>query len=287
MGSPWRGRWAPGWWGLGPRRGVFVLGIAVVVAVVVAVLAAVAVVRLAGSSPPAAAQDRPGTVLLVPGYGGEQGALAVLAERLRVTGRAVVVVVPPGDGTGDLAGQATALDSAAEQVLDAGAPSVDVVGYSAGGVVARLWVAREDTARAARRVVTLGAPLHGARIAAAGTGLVPGACPRACQQLAPGSALLRELDATPLPAALPWVSLWTADDETVVPPESARLPGAVNVEVQQVCPDARVAHGQLPTDPLVTGIVLRALGPVPMQAPGPADCAALRAVGTRTAAGTP
>jgi hypothetical protein len=74
-----------------------------------------------------------------------------------------------------------------------------------------------------------------------------------------------------------WLSLWTKNDRTVRPPDSARLPGAVNVPLQDVCADAVVAHGQLPTDPLVTGLVLRALGTGPLVAPEPGDCAALRA----------
>ena len=55
-------------------------------------------------------------------------------------------------------------------------------------------MARHDGVHLARRVVTLGSPLHGEQIAAVGSALVPGACPIACQQLVPGSALLTRLD---------------------------------------------------------------------------------------------
>jgi hypothetical protein len=71
--------------------------------------------------------------------------------------------------------------------------------------------------------------------------------------------------------------LWTTQDETVRPPESARLDGALNIPVQSVCPDARVSHGDLPTDPLVQQMVLselRAGAPVPL---GRADCSRLTA----------
>ena len=130
-----------------------------------------------------------------------------------------------------------------------------------------------------RRVITLGAPLHGSQLAALGASLGTGACPPACQQLVPGSLLLADLDRMPLPAGLPWLSLWTANDETVTPPDSARLSGATNVEVQAVCRDETVPHGSLPTDPLVTGIVLRALAATPPAAPTDTDCAALRREG--------
>lgn len=244
----------------------------------------VVVVRLTGSTDSAGpagppAQSRPGPVLLVPGYGGGTGSLAALAGHLRSAGRTAEIVSLPGDGTGDLLAQVAALNAAVNSALAGGAPSVDVVGYSAGGVVARLWVARDAGVDRARRVVTLGSPLHGTRIAAAGNALLPGACPLACQQLAPNSELLRGLDAQPLPAGLPWLSVWTEDDQTVVPPDSARLAGAVNVPVQQICPGVRVAHGQLPSDPLVTGIVLSALDGPALAGPNPSQCAALTAEG--------
>ncbi|GLZ41609.1 lipase [Actinokineospora sp. NBRC 105648] len=225
----------------------------------------VGILATRGRAVPTAVQDRPGPILLVPGYGGNRDSLAALADRLRATGRTATVLTLPGDGTGDLNAQAAALEDAVRAAIDDGAPSVDLIGYSAGGVVVRLWLAGHDTARAARRVVTLGAPLHGTRLAGEGGVLVPGACPVACAQLTPGSTLLTQVDRRPVPAALPWLSIWTDDDQTVRPPDSARLTGAVNVAVQQLCPGAVVAHSQLPTDPLVTGLVLRALaGPAPL-----------------------
>jgi triacylglycerol esterase/lipase EstA (alpha/beta hydrolase family) len=215
-------------------------------------------------------------VLLVPGYGGSRGSLSTLADRIRATGREATVLTLPGDGTGDLRAQVRVLADAARDALDRGAPSVDVIGYSAGGVVARLWVATDDGARSARRVVTLGSPLHGTRVAGVGEVLAPDACPTACQQLVPGSALLAGIDGPP---PVDWLSLWTRDDQTVTPPESARLDGAVNVPLQDVCADAVIAHSQLPADPLVTGVVLRAIGTDPLAAPAAGDCARLRAEG--------
>lgn len=264
---------------MSPRRRLL-LGLLALV--VVAVVAAV-VVPLVGSRDgtgggPRVAQDRPGTVLLVPGYGGSRSGLARLAARIQATGRAAQVLTLEGDGTGDLDRQVEVLDAAVDTALRDGAPSVDVVGYSAGGVVAGLWAARDDGAAKARRVVTLGAPLHGTTLATLGSAFAPDACPRACRQLAPGSSLLTELDEGRVGAALPWLSLWTTDDQTVTPPDSARLDGATNVELQQVCAGARVSHAGLPTDTAVTGLVLRALSPAPITE-APADCATLRAEG--------
>jgi triacylglycerol esterase/lipase EstA (alpha/beta hydrolase family) len=271
---------AGNWWrGHGRRRQVFFA----VIAVLVLALAGLIGVRLGTGSGDSAtgtpSQAQQGPVLLVPGYGGNVDSLTGLAARLRAAGRTADVVRLPGDGTGDLLAQVKTLNDAVDNALAGGAPSVDVIGYSAGGVVTRLWVAQDGGAARVRRVVTLGSPLHGTEIAAAGSALVPGACPLACQQLVPDSTLLRKVDAQPLPTGLPWLSLWTTDDQTVTPPDSARLAGAVNVPLQQICPTVRVSHSQLPSAPLVTGIVLAALdGPV-LAAPTPGQCSALTATG--------
>ncbi|OXM64924.1 lipase [Amycolatopsis vastitatis] len=245
----------------------------VAVAVVAVVAAAVVATSGAKAAPEAGTpdQNRPGPVLLVPGYGGGQGALDELAARIRqATGRTAEVLTLAGDGTGDLVEQAAVLAAAVERAYEQGAPSVDVIGYSAGGVVARLWVSREGGAHQARRVVTLGAPMHGTGLATAGSALVPGACPAACVQLASGSSLLQELAKEPIPPTLPWLSIWTDRDETVTPPDSARVDGAVNVALQQICPGNEAAHGDLPMDPAVTELVLQALGTSPIEVP--TDC---------------
>jgi len=227
------------------------------------------------------AQDRPGPVLLVPGYGGSRTGLLQLADRIEASGRSATVLTLVGDGTGDLSAQVAVLETAVDAALAAGAPSVDVVGYSAGGVVAGLWVARDDGAAKARRIVTLGAPLAGTSLAATATVVAPDACPAACRQLAPGSAEITELTRARVGEALPWLSVWTADDETVTPPATAsQLAGTVQLQVQTVCAGARVTHSALPTDPAVTGVVLRALAPDPLDAAVTGvDCADLRAAG--------
>jgi triacylglycerol lipase len=259
--------------GLAPARRRLVLGL---LAVTLAGLAAAVLVPRLGSAPPAVAQDRAGPVLLVPGYGGATGGLEQLAGRLRAAGRDAIVVVLPGDGTGDLGRSAGTLAAAVRAALArTGAASVDVVGYSAGGVVARLWAADGGAARA-RRIVTLGSPHHGTDLAALAGGVLPGDCPAGCEELAPGSALLQRLNAgDETPAGPTWVSVWTTADRTVQPPDSAKLAGALDIPVQSVCADSRVGHGQLPTDPLVQQMVLAELGPGRPVRLGRADCARL------------
>lgn len=271
--TSWLGR-------LSPRRRSFALGLAAVLAVVVAVIAA-ELIRAGGGQagdgqapgatgfPP---QDRPGPVLLVPGYGGSTRSLSVLARRIRAAGRQATVVHLPGNGTGSLIADASVLNTAVTRALRDGAPSVDVIGYSAGGVTTLVWARQDGGAHKARRVITLGSPFHGARIAAAAEAFVPGACPAACQQLVPGSGLLSQLDAAPVPARPRWLSLWSTDDTTVTPPDSARLAGAINVPIQSVCPAQRISHSQLPDNRVVTAMVLQAIGPGPARRPTASDC---------------
>lgn len=246
---------------LSPQRRRAVLAGAGVVVLLLVALVAVLVVR-AVRPVAAVPQDVPGPVLLVPGYGGDGASLQPLAAALRAAGRIAVVVPQVGDGTGDLDAQAAALAEVASQVREeSGAPSVDVVGYSAGGVVARLWVRDQGGGAVARRVLTLGSPHHGTSQAALGASLA-GGCPTACEQLVPGSELLRRLNARDeTPPGPAWVTLRSTADQVVTPVESAGLDGALDVVVQDLCPAARTAHSALPTDPVTLGLVGSALGP--------------------------
>lgn len=245
-----------------------------VATVLVGLVAALVVGTRGGGSQRRVDQAVPGPVLLVPGYGGSPQSLASLARSLRALGRDVTVVTLPDRGLGDLVVQATALDTAAREAMDrSGAGSVDVVGYSAGGVVARLWVEDGDGVGRVRRLVTLGSPHHGTQLAALG-GLVEGACPVACQQLAPGSGLLQRLDDSSVQGPT-LLSLWTTQDDVVVPPTSAVLDGVPSPSVQSICPQDVVRHSGLPDDRVVQRVVAESLTAGPIPTWGPGDCARL------------
>lgn len=259
------------WWsGLSRRRRMLLAAMALVVAAG-AVAGGVSALAGGGTGPLPAATGKPGDVLLVPGYGGSTGSLDVLAAKIRATGRTATVVHLAGNGTGDLQVQANLLNGYVNQALSGGSGPVTVIGYSAGGVVAWLWDVDYDGAAKARDVITLGSPLHGTSLASLGEAFVPGECPQACEQLVPGSALLTRLADSPA-ARPPWLSLWTTDDQVVQPPDSARLPGAINVPLQSVCPGVSIQHDQLPSSSLVIGIVLRALASAHLDAPSSAAC---------------
>jgi triacylglycerol esterase/lipase EstA (alpha/beta hydrolase family) len=260
---------------LSPRRRTLI--VATALAVVVAVGAAVAAAGgLWRRAEPELARAGEVPVLVVPGYNGTPASVGTLAARLRAAGHRVVVVELPDRGTRDLRASATALGAAVDRT---GAARVDLVGYSAGGVVVRLWLADPARALRVRRVVLLGTPNHGTELAGAAAALDPGLCGSVCQ-LAPGSGLLAGLNRDDeTPPGPRFFSIWTAADQTVVPPATARLDGAANIRVQDVCPSASLGHDGLVADPLALGLVVEALAGTLPDPPGHDDCAALRATG--------
>ncbi|HET6153552.1 MAG TPA: hypothetical protein VFE15_11375 [Marmoricola sp.] len=259
---------------LSPPRRRFYLGLgALLVAGGVAV--AVSLIARGPARVVPVSQDAQPPVLLVPGYGGSTGALQVLDGVLQQTGRSVEIVSLGGDDRGDLRRQADRLDSAVNATLArTGAHSVDLVGYSAGGVVVRLWVADHHGGSIARRIVTLGSPQHGTDVAGVGSDLTPDTCPTACQQLSPGSALIETLNAhDETPPGPRWVSIWTDQDATVVPPDSASLTGAIDFSVQSVCRGLVVSHADLPSNFKVIQIVVSELARALPAIPDPSICA--------------
>jgi len=263
---------------LAPARRRLVLTVLTVLVTAVVALGAFFVVQRTGGSEQAAVdQNQLGPVLLIPGYGGSTGSLRTLAAELTQAGRDATVVELPGDGTGDLNAAADVLGTAADAALArTGTSSVDLVGYSAGGIVARLWVANGG-ATLTRRVVMLGSPNHGTSLADLAGTLAIDACPEACRQLAGDSDVLRRLNSgDETPTGPTWVSILTTQDQTVTPPDTARLDGAINVPVQSVCADARVSHSDLPSAPLVQAMVLAELGVGPPTELTEADCVGLR-----------
>jgi triacylglycerol lipase len=241
------------------------------------------------SSPPEAVSSAPvvatslpaaplGPVILVPGYGGDASMLDGLATRLERAGRSATVLDLPDGATGDLRAQADVLAAAVTKALAAGAPSVDLVGYSAGGIVIGLFVAAHPSE--VRRVVSIGSPLHGTLLAGLAATLLRSQCPVACQEMAPGTPLLASLDAAqPARTGVPWTSMWTDRDEVVEPPDSARFTGATNIVLQDICADDTSTHLSLPADPLVAAITLKSLGVTQFASPSASDCSALRTLG--------
>ncbi|MBI1349782.1 MAG: lipase [Actinomycetales bacterium] len=197
------------------------------------------------------AQDAPGPVILIPGYGGGAGGLSGLAGYLQSQGRQVVIA-DIGDGRGDIGQYGRQVGALASTLTAQGSPSVDLVGYSMGGLVARS--AAEANPGAVRRVATVASPHEGTSIAGLGAFLGnASACPTACQQMAPGSDFLEALPVAGDPSR--WLSAWSEGDDVVRPPEAATLTGATNVDVTADCAVGTPDHGGVIRTPTVWSLV--------------------------------
>ncbi len=259
--------------GLTPQRRRLLIG----ALVLVAALAAGFVFSRTGSEPPLRASG-PVPVVLVHGFGGDSSSMAAIQARLQREGLQVISLDLPNGGTGDIVDSAKAV---ADAVDDTRSSTVDLIGFSMGGLVIRAYLEHHDGLDRARHVVTLGSPHHGTNIAGAAAIADPGLCVDACDQMTPGSAFLEELnEPDETPPGPSFVTVWTSLDETVIPPETATLDGAVNVQVQSVCPGSTPGHGDLPRDPMVLGLIVRALRGELVATPGPAACQRLTRLGS-------
>ncbi|HET6398196.1 MAG TPA: alpha/beta fold hydrolase [Candidatus Thermoplasmatota archaeon] len=166
-------------------------------------------------------------VLLVHGILGQRHLYwNILARRLADEGLEVHEAVLPSYMLGDVRMAARYLALRVREVLAiSGATHVDLVCHSAGGLVAREYLARRKGARWVRTCILLGTPNQGTHL---GTVL---AFPfvRIAAQARPGSAFLRELNEAAVPARTKVWNLWSVFDGVVIPSELAVLPGARNV----------------------------------------------------------
>jgi len=145
------------------------------------------------------------------------------------------------------------------EVLDAlarepGFEFADVVGHSLGGLVATYVLKRLDGGRRIRRVVTLGAPHRGTPLALAGA-LLFGAFSRAVWQMIPGSPLLREIEALPVPPGAEIVAVASPRDG-LVPKRFATLAEAAG-QWSFTAPPA--SHMELVFAPAILGLVSQLL----------------------------
>jgi triacylglycerol esterase/lipase EstA (alpha/beta hydrolase family) len=268
---------------LSPRRRLLLL------AVVVLAMAGSLAGLLIGLRPGQIAKppEGPVPVVLVHGYDGTPAGMATMAARLRADGRQVVTVALPDRGTGDIEVSAQVLAQAVDATR---ARRVDLVGYSAGGIVVRDYLGQPGRAARARHVVLLGTPNHGAQLAGVAALLGPQLCDGACAQLAPDSPLLRRLNrlvgGLEVAGGMDVTSIWTARDRTVTPPTSAVLAGARNIRMQDVCADSVTSHANLVRDPLAIGLVVRAVDGGLARQLTAAACAATRAAGGAAAGGS-
>jgi pimeloyl-ACP methyl ester carboxylesterase len=115
-------------------------------------------------------------------------------------------------------------DRVEEACRAAGTRQAIVVAHSMGGLAARAWIARLGGAPRVAALVTLGSPHHGSRLAP----MAPGRC---AAEMRHACGWLGELAAeeAKLASQVRVTSIYSTDDDFVVPQASARLEGARNV----------------------------------------------------------
>jgi triacylglycerol lipase len=127
----------------------------------------------------------------------------------------------PNNGQPRLELLAEQVDQAATSLLtESKSDRLDLVGYSMGALVSRLWVQRGAGKQKVRRFVSISGPHHGTATAWA----LPFA---GIKQMRPGSELLRDLERDKDPwGSVETHAFWTPFDLMIVPPRSSRLPHA-------------------------------------------------------------
>ena len=178
---------------------------------------------------PAAFRPEAQPIVLVQGFAASSRVLLPLEAHLRRTLGRPIVRVRLGKRLplqlGDIRRSAERVAAALEELARRpGFRHADVVGHSMGGLVASYVLKRLDRARRIRRVITLGTPHRGTPLALAGA-LLFGAFSRGIWQMVPGSPLLRELEALPVPEGSELIAV-DAEADAVVPRGFARVNGA-------------------------------------------------------------
>ncbi|HMM54694.1 MAG TPA: alpha/beta fold hydrolase [Candidatus Desulfobacillus sp.] len=166
-------------------------------------------------------------LLLVHGYQCNRGFWIWLRRRMEQAGwQAATISLAPVFG--DIDGYVEQLERRIDEVCQAaGSERLVLVGHSMGGLVSRAYLRARGSGKVAR-LVTLGSPHHGSRLALLGMG-------ENARQMIPESGWLAGLNApgaAPLPAAA--ASIYSCQDNYVMPQDSPRLDGAREVPLPSI-----------------------------------------------------
>jgi triacylglycerol lipase len=217
--------------------------------------------------PPAA---HPQPVVLVHGTFADMTSFAALSPAIRLNGYCVFALDLPKRATGSIAAAAAVLAEFVDRVLAAtGAPKVDIVGHSQGGMLPRYYVKKLGGLTKVDDLVGLSPSNHGTIVASLVDKLVLPFC-QACSEQAYNSTFLKALNQAPeAPAPVDYTNITTAWDLVVVPYTSGHLSGGsnvTNVTLQKRCLFNTTGHVKMVADKVATQWVLNALG-----RSGPAD----------------
>lgn len=125
---------------------------------------------------------------------------------------------------------ATQLDQSARRVLSTtGAPRLDVLGASQGGLVALYWLQELGGAALTRRFISVGSPFQGTWVAVAAMPAL-GICAPGLRDLVPGGPFARTIAQRPLPPGLQ-AHTFALQGDLVSPPARCRLPGVPYTDI--------------------------------------------------------
>ena len=174
-------------------------------------------------------------IILLPGWGGWGRELLSLERHLRIGLGRRVVRVGLGGGFDCIRRSAARAAETVKRCASEGAESIDVVGYSLGGLVATQLLKGCDEGRLVRNVITLGTPHRGSPSARAAA-RVFGGLSESLGQMLPGSEFLTELARKAVPAGSALFSVAGSAD-ALVPYgycELPRRPGHHNFSLSRI-----------------------------------------------------
>jgi pimeloyl-ACP methyl ester carboxylesterase len=185
--------------------------------------------RIATSAPCELRENGCPPVLLIPGYLGTRGSLALLERRLTEMGHLVLSYRLGLLHTADISESAALIARKVESVAaQTGLDRIDIVGHSMGGLVALYYLKRLGGDRRVRRLVMLGTPVAGTWSALVAVAAAP--LGRSSRQLLPQSRFLRDLAEGTLPEGVEIVCL-SGDRDRMAPPERASLRGVRHIRL--------------------------------------------------------
>lgn len=184
-------------------------------------------------------------LLLLHGYQCNRGFWFWLRPRLEAAGW-IVATHNLEPVLADIDSYAAGVERRIDEILSAtGSSQVILVGHSMGGLVSRAYLRRYGSAKVAR-MISLGSPHHGSRLAALGWG-------RNGMQMRIGNLWLAELAKLALPAGS--ASIYSVHDNQVVPQrDGSELSGAKNIAI------GGVSHLGMAFSPVVLRALLVELG---------------------------
>ncbi len=192
-------------------------------------------------------------VLLIPGTMIEGSYFDTMSERLIADGYEPWVFEPPDLFTESLAVGAERIAVAVDEVREAtGEDRIHIVAQCDGGVATRYYLQLLAGDQKVDQVVTFVSAHHGTWLSPVGDWVTSF---DALADITPGSAFLEELNGAPFPPGLMLTSIYSCNDELMLPYDTSVVDGATNV---LFC-DHYVKHFDPFWDPVVYERIVAAL----------------------------